>query len=135
MLAGAGLTPARKAAGGSELRELADRPDLLAEVAGLALGVAEGKGDEHHAQVQAVAELCRLAGADEDLVQQWVGEGSAGPGPRRCLRSAGPAVRHGASRRGSSASRSRGLPIKGLLRCRERHYDGNWNGLLATGAP
>jgi hypothetical protein len=70
-----GLTQAQKAAGGSELRELADRPDLLAEVAGLALGAAEGKGDEHHAQAQAVAEVCRLAGADEDLVQQWIGEG------------------------------------------------------------
>ena len=72
-----GLTEAQRASGGSELRQLADRPDLLAEVAGLALGAAEGKGEEHHvsAQAQAVAELCRLVGADEDLVQQWIGEG------------------------------------------------------------
>jgi hypothetical protein len=57
-----GLTEAEKAAGAAELREVADgRTDLLAEVAGLALGTAEGKGQEYEARGQAVAELCRLA--------------------------------------------------------------------------
>jgi hypothetical protein len=78
-----GLTQAQKAAGGSELRALADRPDLLADVAGLALGAVEGQGEEHLAQAQAVAELCRLAGADEGLVRPWVGEGRRRAGAAR----------------------------------------------------
>jgi hypothetical protein len=65
-----------KAAGAAELREVAgDRPDLLAEVAGLALGSAERRGPEYEARGQAVAELCRMAGADEALIPQWTGEG------------------------------------------------------------
>ena len=74
------LTEDDKAAGVTELRALAgDRADLLAEAAGLALGTAEGKGDEYQAQAQAVAELCRLAGADETLIPQWtqIGRGRA----------------------------------------------------------
>lgn len=40
-----GLTEAGKSAGAAELREVAgQRTDLLAEVAGLARGTAEGKG-------------------------------------------------------------------------------------------
>jgi len=63
-------------AGAAELRELAgDRPDLLAEVAGIALGASEGKGPEYGARSQAVAGLCRLAGADEDAIPRWVEEG------------------------------------------------------------
>jgi hypothetical protein len=59
-------------AGAAELRQVAgQRADLLAEVAGLALGTAEGKGPEYQARGQAIAELCRLADADEDLIPQW----------------------------------------------------------------
>jgi hypothetical protein len=79
----------QKAAGAAELREIErNRPDLLAEVAGLALGTAEGKGPEYLPQGQAVAELCRMAGADESLIPGWIEEGSAGRRPRGCLRSA-----------------------------------------------
>jgi hypothetical protein len=47
----AGLSDARTAAGAAELREVADgRGDLLAEVAGLALGTTEGKGAEYQAR-------------------------------------------------------------------------------------
>jgi hypothetical protein len=71
-----GLTEDEKAAGAAELREVAgDRPDLLAQEAGLSLGSAEGKGPEYAARGHAVAELCRLAGADESLIAQWVEEG------------------------------------------------------------
>ena len=71
-----GLTEDEKAAGVAELREVAgDRADLLAEAARLAIGTAEGKGPEHEGQAQAVAELCRLAGADESLIPQWIKTG------------------------------------------------------------
>ena len=65
-----------KAADAAELREVAgDRPDLLADVAGLALGSAERRGSEYEARGQAVAELCRMAGADEALIPQWIQQG------------------------------------------------------------
>jgi hypothetical protein len=68
------LTEAEKAAAVAELRETANgRTDLLAEVAGILLGAHEGELDE--AKARAAAELCRLAGADEDLIPQWVEEG------------------------------------------------------------
>jgi len=71
-----GLTAAEKASGAAELREAAGgRGDLLAEVAGLALGSAERRGPEYEARGQAVAELCRIAGADEALIPQWIAEG------------------------------------------------------------
>jgi hypothetical protein len=64
------------AAGAAELQELAgDRPDLLAEVAGVAVGASESKGPEYAARGQAVAQLCRLAGADEDAIPKWIEEG------------------------------------------------------------
>ena len=64
-----GLTAAEKAAGAAELTEVAgDRGDLLAEAAGLMLGSATGRGPEYEARGQAVAELCRMAGADEALI-------------------------------------------------------------------
>ena len=47
------------------------RCDLPADVAGLALGTAEGKGQEYQARGQAIAELCRMAGAGESLIPQW----------------------------------------------------------------
>lgn len=64
------------AAGAAELQQVADgRADLLAETAGLALSTSERKGAEYAAQAQAIAELCRLAGADESLIPQWTEEG------------------------------------------------------------
>jgi hypothetical protein len=71
-----GLTAAEKASGAAELREVAgDRGDLLAEVAGLAPGSATSKGPEYEARGQAVAGLCRMAGAGESLIPQWIQEG------------------------------------------------------------
>ena len=70
------LTEDQKAAGVAELREVAGyRSDLLAEVAGIAIGTAEGKGEEYLEQGRAVAELCIAAGADESLIPQWTEEG------------------------------------------------------------
>jgi hypothetical protein len=67
-----GLPDAGAAAGAAELPEVADgRGDLLAEVAGLALGTAEGKGAEYQARGQAIAVLCRAAGADEAFIPRW----------------------------------------------------------------
>jgi hypothetical protein len=77
-------TDAQKATGAAELREIAgDRPDLLAEVAGLAVGTAEGKGPEYAARAQAIAELCRLVGAYEQEILAWVEEGKRRVGARR----------------------------------------------------
>jgi hypothetical protein len=57
----------------AELRELAgDRPDLLAQHAGLALGVAEASLGFLVPQYQAEAELCLAAGADETQIPAWV---------------------------------------------------------------
>ena len=88
------------AAGAAELQQVADgRADLLAETAGLALSTSERKGAEYAAQAQAIAELCRLAGADESLTRS--GPRRAGAGPRRgaCPRSASLVVRHRAPER------------------------------------
>jgi hypothetical protein len=68
------LTEDEEAAAVTELRELAaGRADLLAEVAGVTLGFHEGDLEEPRAR--AAAELCRLAGADEDLIPGWIAEG------------------------------------------------------------
>ena len=70
------LDEAHKATGVAELREVAgNRADLLAEVVGISLGTAETKGKEYRTQAQAVAELCRLAGADDSLIPKWIEEG------------------------------------------------------------
>ena len=62
---------ATTAAAGAELREEAGgRADLLAEVAGIALGFHEGGLDEPRAAN--VAAFCRLAGADEAEIPGWV---------------------------------------------------------------
>jgi len=54
-----------------ELRALAGgRADLLAQVAGVELGSRSGEPDDSVGQ--RIAELCRLAGAKEDEIQQWV---------------------------------------------------------------
>ena len=68
------LTEAEEAAAVAELRELAaGRGDLLAEVAGLAEGFAEGELDEPLARHAAA--LCRKAGADPESIPVWTEEG------------------------------------------------------------
>ena len=63
-------------AGAAELREIAGgRGDLLAEVAGVRLGTAEIKGREYEVQAEAIARLCRAAGADTEAIPQWIEEG------------------------------------------------------------
>jgi hypothetical protein len=58
------------AAAAAELREIAgDRPDLLAEEAGVLLGFHEGGLDEPRAK--AAASFCIAAGADQALVPRW----------------------------------------------------------------
>jgi hypothetical protein len=65
------LTEDEEAAAVAELRALAGgRADLLAEVAGIFEGTSAGELDEPLAQC--AARLCRLAGADESLLPQWV---------------------------------------------------------------
>lgn len=67
-------TEAEIAAAVAELREVADdRPDLLAEEAGIVLGFHEGGLDEPRAK--AAARLLIAAGADESLIPQWIQEG------------------------------------------------------------
>jgi hypothetical protein len=46
-----------------------------AEVAGLSAGTTESKGPEYMPVGQTVAELCRMAGADESLIPPWTEEG------------------------------------------------------------
>jgi hypothetical protein len=57
----------------AELRELAgDRADLLSQHAGLAIG---GAGDNAGAQAPgylAEAELCKLSGARQELIEPWI---------------------------------------------------------------
>jgi hypothetical protein len=68
------LTADEHAAAVAALRDLAaGRADLLAEVAGLTEGFAEGQPDE--ALMRKAAELCRAAGADEALIPSWIEEG------------------------------------------------------------
>jgi hypothetical protein len=68
------LTEAEAAAAVAELREVAARRSgLLAEVCGVLLGFREKGLEEPRAK--AAAELCRLAGADETLIPQWIREG------------------------------------------------------------
>ena len=90
-----GLTEAEKASGAAELREVAgDCGDLLAEVAGLALGSADSRGPEYEARGQAVAELCRMAGADEALIPSGSRRAVAAPRPLSCRPSVGRIVHH-----------------------------------------
>ena len=68
------LTGGEEAAAVAALRELAGgRADLLAGVAGILEGAAEGDLDELLA-LQA-AGLCRKAGANSEAIPSWVGEG------------------------------------------------------------
>ena len=62
------------AAAVAELREVVgDRPDLLAEEAGVKVGFHEGGLDEPRAK--AAAQLLIAAGADESLLPGWIEEG------------------------------------------------------------
>ena len=71
------LTGAEETAAVAGLRALAGcRGDLLAEVAGIFEGTSEGELDEPLARC--AARLCRMAGADESLIPQWVQEGRRG---------------------------------------------------------
>jgi len=64
-------TEGETAAAVADLREVAgDRPDLLAEQAGILLGFHEGGLDEPRAK--AAASFCIAAGADQDLIPRWV---------------------------------------------------------------
>jgi hypothetical protein len=68
------LTGDEEAAAVTSLRELAGgRADLLAQVAGIFEGTSDGELDEPLARQ--AAHLCRLAGADETLIPQWIAEG------------------------------------------------------------
>lgn len=62
---------AETAAAADDLREIAgNRGDLLAEVAGLLMGFYQGTTEELRAN--AAACFCRAAGADPNLIPQWV---------------------------------------------------------------
>ena len=65
----------------AELREIADRTDLLAEVAGIFLGTSEG--ELHEPRARNAAELCRIAGADPDEIPRLVEEGRQRAAPAR----------------------------------------------------
>jgi hypothetical protein len=58
----------------AELRAFA-RPDLLAEHAGLALGMADVGPSTQAASFRAEAEVCIVAGADQELVERWTAVG------------------------------------------------------------
>jgi hypothetical protein len=78
------LTEDQAAAAVAELREVAGgRTDLLAEVAGIAVGTSEVRGDEYQVQAQAVADLCIAAGADEQSIPAWAEEGKRRAEERR----------------------------------------------------
>lgn len=67
-------TAAETATAVAELREIAgDRGDLLAEVAGLLIGFYRETNQEPKAQ--AAARYCIAAGADPDLIPQWIEKG------------------------------------------------------------
>jgi hypothetical protein len=93
------------AAAVAELREVAgDRPDLLAEEAGILLGFHEGGLDEPRAK--AAARLLIAAGADESLIRS--GSRRVGAGP-----SSG-GIRHSADRVGHHGARERLPHMSGM---------------------
>ena len=68
------LTEAEEAEALASLTELAaGRTELLAQVAGLALGFSEGTWDEP--RQRQVAQLLIKAGADQKLIPRWIEEG------------------------------------------------------------
>jgi hypothetical protein len=57
----------------AELQEFAgDRPDLLAEHAGLSTGWAQAVAPVMAPGFRAEADLCRAAGADPEKIGQWI---------------------------------------------------------------
>ena len=57
----------------AELQEVAgDRPDLLAEHAGVCLGWTEAVAPILAARFRAEADLCIAAGADPEKIKQWI---------------------------------------------------------------
>jgi hypothetical protein len=67
-------TESEIAAAVTELREVAgDRPDLLAEEAGILIGAS--MGDLNEPRSRAAAQFCIAAGADESLIPKWIEEG------------------------------------------------------------
>jgi hypothetical protein len=67
-----------------ELQALAgDRPDLLAEHAGVSLGWAQVVTSAEARCFQAEAELCRAAGADSSAMEEWVEVGRERAEPSR----------------------------------------------------
>jgi hypothetical protein len=69
-----GLAGTARAAAFAELTELAaGRADLLAQHAGMAVGVHEGDMDE--ARHLLAAQLCIEAGADTSQIQRWIDAG------------------------------------------------------------
>src|SRR5271155_94318 len=77
------LTDAEIAVAVAELREVAgDRPDLLAEEAGILIGFYQDD-DLQGPKAANAARLCRAAGADEALIPQWIGEGKRRAEARR----------------------------------------------------
>ena len=79
------LTAEKEVAAVHALAELADgRGDLLAEVAGVMEGFAEGELEEPRARQ--AAGLCRAAGADPEAIPEWIEEGRRRREPRGCRR-------------------------------------------------
>jgi hypothetical protein len=67
-------TPEEHAAAVEELRRIAKgRADLLAELAGVAMGVGESQLDKD--VYERIADLCMDAGADENQIEYWVAVG------------------------------------------------------------
>jgi hypothetical protein len=63
-------------AAATELREVAgDRPDLLAEHAGVCLGWAEAVAPILASRFRAEADPCIAAGADPEKIRQWIPAG------------------------------------------------------------
>jgi hypothetical protein len=95
------------AAAAAGLREVAgDRPDLLAEVAGIQLGFHEGGLDEPRAK--AAAQLLIAAGAGESLIPGWIEEGRRRAEIRHRPPVSNPdrrALRHPSARRAGTAFR------------------------------
>jgi hypothetical protein len=86
------------AAAVAELREVVgDRPDLLAEVAGIQLGFHQGGLAEPRAK--GAARLVIAAGADESLIPRWIEEGRRRLRSGAGLRSATRAVVHCGTRK------------------------------------
>jgi hypothetical protein len=98
-----------------ELREIAgDRPDLLAEVAGILLDASEGELDEPRAK--AAASFCIAAGADESLIPGWIEEGATGSRSDASLHSATGPDAHHARLRASEKRERRALRGRGEWR-------------------